>query len=126
MPNNTIQGGTISHVGQFYIEQGLLQTVEATSPYSSNAQQWVQNTADMIFNMGAANGDNPVVQTTALGAAVDEGLYGYIDVGVDPSASRAPSPVNFWTEAGGISNEQSPWTGYPWIGKVRALLRRWF
>lgn len=47
-----------------------------------------------------------------------------IDVGVDPSARRNASPVNLWTAYGGVSNPGSPWTGYPWIGRLRVLFNR--
>jgi hypothetical protein len=119
LPNNTIQGGTISHVGQFYFEPSLLQTVEKLSPYNTNRQVHVQNAVDTIYRQGTANGDNPVITITFLGATLQDGLHGVIDVGVNPKATRRPNPVNFWTANGGVPIQSSPWRGYPWIGRVR-------
>lgn len=121
LPNNTIQGGTISHVGQFYFDQSLYSTVGATAPYNTNQQKLVLNTADQLFNQGKRGGDNPILQTTLLGSKVTDGLYGFIEVGVDPSARRNPQPVNTWTAKGGVPVPGSMWAGYPW-NKIRSLL----
>jgi hypothetical protein len=122
LSNNTIQGGTISHVGQFYFDQTLLQTIEKTTPYNTNKQAWTQNNQDQIFKQGQGGGDNPIIQITQLGNTVESGLYGFIDVGVNPTAKRNPSPVNYWTAGGGIPNDRSMWKGYPWTKKIRELV----
>ena len=76
----------------------------------------------MIFRQGQGGGDNPIVQITQLGNSVESGLYGFIDVGVNPTAKRTPSPVNYWGASGGVPNPSSMWKGYPWTKKIRALL----
>lgn len=113
LPNNTISGGTISHVGQFYIEQNFLAKVEATSPYNTNKQAQTLNSQDFLFNMGKQGGDDPVMKISLIGNKVEDGLYATIDVGVNPKAKRNPQPVNLWTPAGGVPAPNSPWTGYP-------------
>ncbi|KAF2843050.1 aromatic compound dioxygenase [Patellaria atrata CBS 101060] len=122
LPNNTIQGGTISHVGQFYFDQNLLSSVEKTAPYNTNTQALTLNSQDQLFKQGQGGGDNPVVQITQLGNTVESGLYGFIDVGVNPTARRNPSPVNFWTANGGMPNRASFWQGYPWTKKIREVI----
>lgn len=113
LPNNTIQGGTISHVGQFYIEQNFLARVEAVAPYNTNKQVQTKNANDFLFNMGKQGGDDPVMKISLIGSKIEDGLFAYIDVGVNPKARQNPQPVNFWTEKGGIPVPGSPWTGYP-------------
>lgn len=122
LDNNTIQGGTISHVGQLYFDQQLLRSVEATTPYSTNRQRWTLNSGDMLFRQGHGNGANPIIDIIALGPALTDGLHGTIEVGVNPAAARKPSPVNFWTAAGGVPVPGSPWAGYPWVKAVKKWL----
>lgn len=113
LPNNTIQGGTISHVGQFYIEQNFLGQVEKTSPYNTNKQKQTLNSQDALFNMGKQGGDDPVMKISLIGNKIEDGLYAYIDVGVNPKAKQNPQPVNMWTAEGGKPVPNSPWAGYP-------------
>jgi hypothetical protein len=113
LPNNTIQGGTISHVGQFYIEQNFLGQVEKTSPYNTNKQAQTLNAQDALFNMGKQGGDDPVMKISLIGKTIEDGLYATIDIGVNPNAKQNPQPVNVWTTDGGKPVPNSPWTGYP-------------
>lgn len=113
LPNNTIQGGTISHVGQFYVEQNFLAQVEATAPYNTNKQVQTKNAQDFLYQMQARGGDDPTLKINLIGKTIADGLYAYIDVGVNPKLKQNPQPVNFWTEKGGIPVPNSPWTGYP-------------
>ncbi|ORY13960.1 Intradiol ring-cleavage dioxygenase [Clohesyomyces aquaticus] len=113
LPNNTIQGGTISHVGQFYVDQNMLAEVEKTPPYSTNTQAQTKNAQDFLFTMGKQGGDDPTLHISLIGKTVADGLYATIDVGVNPKAKQNPQPVNMWTSGGGIPVPGSPWTGYP-------------
>jgi protocatechuate 3,4-dioxygenase beta subunit len=113
LPNNTISGGTISHVGQFYVEQNFLAQVEATPPYNTNKQTQTKNAQDFLFTMASRGGDDPTLKINLIGKTIADGLYAYIDVGVNPKANQKPQPVNMWTEKGGVSIPSSPWTGYP-------------
>ena len=113
LANNTIQGGTISHVGQFYVEQNFLGEVENTVPYNTNKQAITKNAADMLFNMAKQGGDDPLLKISLIGNKIEDGLYATIDVGVNPKAKQNPQPVNMWTAEGGKPVPGSPWTGYP-------------
>jgi protocatechuate 3,4-dioxygenase beta subunit len=117
LPNNTLAGGTISHVGQFYFDQNFLATVEKTSPYSTNKQALTLNANDMLFRQAKGNGDDPIVKIVLLGNTVEEGVYGWIDVGVRPTQKYSPKAVNKWTAKGGVPIAGSPWAGYPWTKK---------
>ena len=117
LPNNTIQGGTISHVGQFCAEQNFLGQVEKTSPYNTNKQVQTLNAQDALFNISTQGGDDLVLKISLIGNKIGEGLYATIDVGVNPKAKQSPQPVGFWTKKGGVPVPGSPWTGYPDICK---------
>ncbi|PGH26523.1 hypothetical protein AJ80_01837 [Polytolypa hystricis UAMH7299] len=122
LPNNTITGGTISHVGQFYFEDGILGAVEQVNPYATNTQERTPNSADFLLMMGSQGGDNPFVTVRQIGSNVADGYYGTIDVGVNPQAVQTPQAVNRWTANGGIPIPGSMWEGYPWTKKIRSLL----
>ncbi|PVH95762.1 aromatic compound dioxygenase [Periconia macrospinosa] len=113
LENNTIQGGTISHVGQFYVDQNFLAQVEKTSPYNTNKQAITKNAQDPLFNMAKQGGDDPILKISLIGNKIEDGLYATIDVGVNPAARRTPQPVNTWTKDGGKPVPGSPWAGYP-------------
>jgi hypothetical protein len=85
--------------------------VEATAPYNTNKQRWVQNAQDSVLTQGKGNGDNPFLQFSALGPKVSDGIYAYIDVGINPKATQRPSPIAFWGPNGGIVNKASTWAG---------------
>ncbi|KAF1978816.1 aromatic compound dioxygenase [Bimuria novae-zelandiae CBS 107.79] len=113
LPNKTISGGSISHVGQLYIEQNFLNQVEKTVPYNINTQQVTTNAEDFLFAMGSQGGDDPTLKISLIGDKIEDGLYATIDVGVNPKARQNPVPVNMWTSSGGKPYPNSPWTGYP-------------
>lgn len=41
LPNGTITSGQVSHVGQLFFDQDLINLVETASPYSTNTQELV-------------------------------------------------------------------------------------
>lgn len=107
LPNNTITGGRVAHVGQMYFDQSLLEAVEKLGPYATNQQQWTQNAQDFLFMMGA-NGDDPVVRYTLLGDKLEDGIFAWIRFGVDASADRRYTPAAYIDESGGHMNPNGP------------------
>ncbi|KAK3216019.1 hypothetical protein GRF29_8g1891614 [Pseudopithomyces chartarum] len=103
LPNNTVTGGNITHVGQFFFDQKLITLVEKEEVYASNTQTLTTNVQDGIFSQEAKNVD-PVVEYVLLGDNVSEGLFGWIAFGVDTSASRNVTPAVYLTENGGVEN----------------------
>jgi len=118
LPNNTIQGGTgtISHIGQFYMDQALLDQVEKVPPYSTNRQSWTKNAQDMLIAYGAANNDDPMINYVLLGSKVEDGIFGFITIGVDTSVKRTINPATWWGASGGTKNPTGP-TGNGGFGK---------
>ncbi|SPO06117.1 related to protocatechuate 3,4-dioxygenase beta subunit [Cephalotrichum gorgonifer] len=106
--NGTITGGHVSHIGQMYFDQSLLQVVEQTPTYAINTQNWVQNANDALFTMGTSGGDDPIVRYAILGESVENGLFGWIRFGVDLTAQRTYNPAAYKDENGGHMNPGGP------------------
>lgn len=106
--NGTITGGYVSHIGQMYFDQTLLEAVEQTPAYAVNTQEWTQNAVDALFAMGTSGGDDPVVRYAVLGETVENGLFGWIRFGVDLEAQRSYNPAAYKDEDGGHQNPTGP------------------
>lgn len=90
--NGTISGGTVSHVGQFFFDQSLINTVEATEPYTANTQQLTTNEQDGILaELTADSTSDPLLNYVYFGDEVTDGLFAWILVGVNTSASYGMS-----------------------------------
>lgn len=57
LPNNTIVGGDINHIGQLFFDESLRSAVEATYPYSTNTASIVSNDDDMWAPSQVSNPD---------------------------------------------------------------------
>jgi hypothetical protein len=112
LPNNTISGGTVSHVGQLFFDQSLLEAVEATAPYNTNTQPLTTNEQDFIMAQEAELGD-PVLHYTMLGSTIEDGLFGWIAFGVDPSANRTVNAAARYGSDGGHANPNQGFPGGP-------------
>jgi hypothetical protein len=110
LPNNTIQGGTgtISHTGQFYFDQALLDEVEQTPPYNTNKQSWTKNAQDFLIAAGAVNNNDPIINYVLLGRKVEDGIFGFITLSIDTTAERKVNPATWWGASGGIKNPAGP------------------
>ncbi|KAE8326870.1 Intradiol ring-cleavage dioxygenase [Aspergillus sergii] len=109
LPNGTITGmydSKSSHVGQIFFDQDLISVVEETSPYSTNTQELTTNAVDSILAEEAETID-PFVEYVFLGDDVSEGIFGWISVGVDATQDTSVSAAAFYTEEGGVENENS-------------------
>lgn len=104
LPNNTISGGTLSHIGQTYFDQSFLDAVEKTAPYSTNRIARTANSADMWMTQGAANSDDPVWNYALLGSSVDQGIFSWMTMGVDVTAHRTISHASEYGANGGVKN----------------------
>lgn len=101
--NNTLTGGHISHVGQLFFDQDLINEAESVEPYLSNTQRLLLNADDGIFAQEAATSD-PVLNYVYLGDSVEEGLFAWVTVGIDPSFVTTPRAAVSFGENGGVAN----------------------
>lgn len=115
LPNGTISGlyeTHSSHVGQIFFDQDLISAVEALEPYTSNQQSLMLNANDFILAEEAATID-PFVEYVYVGDGVSDGIFGWISVGFDPTQDKTVSPAAYWTENGGVANENGGGGGPP-------------
>ncbi|KAF2645217.1 aromatic compound dioxygenase [Massarina eburnea CBS 473.64] len=112
LANNTLAGGSISHVGQLFFDQSLISLVEAAAPYNTNTQPLTTNAQDGIFAEEAANVD-PVLHYTLVGNSIEEGLFGWISFGLDSTVNKTVRAAASWTENGGVPNPNAGGPGGP-------------
>ncbi|KAF5321797.1 hypothetical protein D9619_000055 [Psilocybe cf. subviscida] len=101
--NHTITGGTISHVGQVFFDQTLIDEVKTLSPYSTNKQTLTQNKADRIMSEEAGSMD-PIMDYVWLGSSPYDGILAWITIGIDSKKSYSPHPAVILTSNGGAFN----------------------
>ncbi|MBE3042930.1 hypothetical protein IMZ48_10240 [Candidatus Bathyarchaeota archaeon] len=101
--NGTIIDTHPAHVGQLYFDQDLVASVRATSPYSANTQQLMENSADYVLALEPA-GSDPFVHYNLLGGEVAEGMVGWFTMGVDAGAEKEVAAATNRMEGGSQSN----------------------
>ncbi|KAL3475953.1 Intradiol ring-cleavage dioxygenase [Aspergillus californicus] len=106
LPNNTIAGGSVAHVGQIFWDQELIQAVEATYPYNTNDIPITPNAEDRVVGVETANSEaDPMLNYALLGDSLEDGLFAWITVAVNLSAVHYPYWTNVYTEDGGVAVE---------------------
>ena len=85
----------------------MITEVEKTSPYSSNTQDITTNAEDSILANEAENESDPIVNYVLLGDTVADGIFAWISIGVDATASYTGQAAATLTADGGVENESS-------------------
>jgi hypothetical protein len=104
--NETLSGGSVTHVGQMFFDQSLITLVEEVEPYASNGQELTNNANDSILSEEAATTD-PFIEYVFLGDSVADGIFGWLAFGMDTSVSYNITPAAYLTENGGVENESA-------------------
>ncbi|ETS87964.1 hypothetical protein PFICI_01792 [Pestalotiopsis fici W106-1] len=104
LENGTLTGGNVSHIGQLFYDQDLITQVEATYPYNTSTVDITLNSADRVFSLESENDNDPVFDYVFLGDDVTDGIFSWITIGVDPTASYETSYAALLTADGGVSN----------------------
>lgn len=88
-PGQNYSSTPIQHIGQMFFEEDLLTDVYDLAPYAAHklTLNRTSNAADSIYSGANANGYSAVIDVDLLGAAIADGLVGYITVGINSSAS---------------------------------------
>ncbi|KAI4602955.1 hypothetical protein KJ359_008176 [Pestalotiopsis sp. 9143b] len=102
LENGTVTGGNDAFVGHLFWDQQLIYDVEALSPYSDNTIEITTNADDSIFPNEAATID-PVFNYIQLGEDLQDGLFAWITIAVNVSASYSESYSFELTEGGGVA-----------------------
>lgn len=101
--NDTISGGSITHVGQAFFDQELITLVETKEPYTRNTQKFKLNADDWYLAEEAAT-INPLIEYVLLGDDVSEGVFGWMSFGMDINNAFNITPAAFLRENGGEPN----------------------
>ncbi|KAJ0414150.1 Intradiol ring-cleavage dioxygenase [Aspergillus carlsbadensis] len=104
---NSLYTSTSSHVGQIFFDQDLISTVEAVEPYASNTQEITENADDSILLQELNSDIDPFVEYVLVGDTIEEGVFAWITLVIDSSVSTDVSPAAYYTEEGGVENENS-------------------
>ncbi|ODM20963.1 hypothetical protein SI65_04016 [Aspergillus cristatus] len=87
-PNNTISGGSIQHIGQFFFDEDLLDKVRQVWPYTENPYEITTNAEDDTFHQETAySNSDPVFHHEYLGDKLEDGLLMWVRIGVNVSTS---------------------------------------
>lgn len=91
--NGTISSGDIVSAGQLYFDEALQEKIMALEPYVSHTQiNRTTNDVDILYSDNFAGGYNPVISVVATdGESVENGMTGYITIGVDLNAVETHS-----------------------------------
>ncbi|KAL4151116.1 hypothetical protein PRNP1_008065 [Phytophthora ramorum] len=100
--NNTYTGGSVVHAGEIFFDQDLITEVEETSTYVSNSQNLTTNEADKGFTEATATGYDPIMEYALIGDSVGDGVFAWISIGVDLTASNNVTAVGALTADGGV------------------------
>ncbi|KAH8653449.1 Intradiol ring-cleavage dioxygenase [Xylariales sp. PMI_506] len=104
LPNNTLTSGYAAHIGQVFWDQDLIYDVEATSPYNENTITITENADDRVIGGEVSDTDSdPFFSYVYLGDSLADGLFGWLTVGINTSATYAPNYSFEYTEDGGVA-----------------------
>lgn len=103
LPNNTLTGGTVGHVGQLFWDQDLVDQVEATYPYNTNNITQTTNAEDRVFADETLTTSDPVLEYVMLGDSLSDGLFGWVTIAVNVSATYDPNYSFVYTASGGVA-----------------------
>lgn len=107
LPNNTITGGHISHIGQLFFDQDLISQVEATYPYNTSTVAITKNINDHVVKAETEDSNSdPFFEYALLGDSIEDGIFGWTTLGVNTTASHDSdaSYAATLSSSGGVSN----------------------
>jgi hypothetical protein len=107
LDNGTYTGGTIAHIGQFFFDQDLITEVNAISPYSENTNTLTENADDRVVQAEITNDADPFLNYVLLGDSISDGLFMWVTIGVNTSATDTSSPASDLTADGGVAVSSS-------------------
>ncbi|KAJ5990480.1 hypothetical protein N7522_010687 [Penicillium canescens] len=110
LPNNTLTGGHISHIGQLFFDQDLITKVESTYPYNTSTVAVTENGDDHVVQVETEDSNSdPFFEYAYLGDSIEDGILAWVTMGVNVSASH-DSDASYaarLTASGGVSSGSS-------------------
>lgn len=114
LPNGTFTSSRLIHTGQFFVDDHLNEQIDKIQPYNENpllkpgqpgrTRNWEDSLK--IYHSSHENAYMPTFDIEFLGGVLQQGLIGYITMGVNMSADYEPK----WTPESGTGGvmRQSP------------------
>ncbi|KAK4057717.1 hypothetical protein OIO90_001365 [Microbotryomycetes sp. JL221] len=98
--NGTFTASRMIHVGQLFVEDEINSVIDRIHPYTENPikNKWgrTRNWVDSLnIYQDSHKGFQATFETQKLGGVINQGLIGYMTIGVDPEASY--NPTQAWT-----------------------------
>lgn len=85
LPNNTLTGSSVAHIGQMFFDQGLVDEVEKAAPYNSNKNPITTNAQDRVANYETLTSSDPFFHYARLGDSIEDGILAWVTIAVDTS-----------------------------------------
>ncbi|ESK95935.1 hypothetical protein Moror_964 [Moniliophthora roreri MCA 2997] len=93
--------GSLLHIGQMFFEESWNEQVYALSPYTDNTENSrTYNDEDNILEQENADGNSAYLALELLGDSIEDGILGYITIGVNSSASYSITNTNYLNSTG--------------------------
>ncbi|EEB99800.1 hypothetical protein MPER_00423, partial [Moniliophthora perniciosa FA553] len=93
--------GSLLHIGQMFFEESWNDQVYALSPYTENTENSrTYNDEDDILEQENADGNSAYLALELLGESIQDGILGYITIGVNSSASYSIINTNYLNSTG--------------------------
>lgn len=99
--NNTIWDTTLTHIGQAFFDQALIDQVEKTAGYKTNRQAPMKNANDAILLQETQGGADPFFEYVLLGSTLEDGIFGWFSFGINTTYHRPIMPVALNYKEGG-------------------------
>jgi len=97
--------GTVQHTGQFFFNDRWSDKVLNTTAYQNNTNNRTYNDQDFIFAQEASGGNTAYVELELVGECIEDGLIGYITMGVNTSEVVAIQNTNYYNSTGASRDE---------------------
>lgn len=91
--------GSLTHVGQFFMDETWNDEVFTLEPYTSNTNSRTLNTEDGILSEQNSDGYNGFLALEMIGEDISEGVLGYITIGIDTTASYSIHNTNYFNSS---------------------------
>lgn len=108
LPNNTITGGRVSHIGQLFYPDDLRADVEANYPYNTNTVALTTNDEDQWAPVQTDTYYDPFVDFVYLGSDITDGLFVWKQIAINTTVDYTDDDnykiASIWTANGGVEN----------------------
>jgi hypothetical protein len=87
--SSSYSSASVQHIGQLFFEESLINSVYELDPYSAHLDTLnrTTNSEDPLYTSANGGGYSAVVSVSYLGDSIEDGLVGYITVGVNSTAA---------------------------------------